>query len=155
MTSPTWPLGPVLERAREDAGLSKRAAAKRAGISEQLWRRLETGYYTVQGRQIPLGGTDGENKGARPETLRDVALAVGLNVREVLALVGYEPTAADPKADPLADAEDEFRALYATFERAWGPDKADAVMRRVYRDRHGKSTGTSESVKHSPDSEAG
>lgn len=136
MTSPTWPLGPVLTRAREEAGLSKRAAARRAGISEQLWRRLETGYYTVQGERIPINGRDGQNKGAGAETIAAAALAVLLDPREALALVGYAPDAAIDPEDPVAVPLAQLRQAVEDIRKAWGNDAADAALHRLYRDRH-------------------
>lgn len=136
-----WPLGPRLKVARESLKLSKRAAARRARISEQLWRRLETGYYTVQGERIPLAGRDGTNRGATADTVRAVALAVGLDVREALALVGYPEDVFD-KGDPVEQAEEEFRTLYATFEKAWGAERAREAMRRVWRDGNDQSTSS-------------
>ena len=134
----TWPLGSRLRVAREALGLSKRAAAKRAQISEQLWRRLETGYYTVQGERIPLTGRDGSNKGASADTVRAVALAVDLDVHEALTLVGYSPDIFD-RDDPVAEAEARFRKLYAEIEEAWGEDRAREAMRRVWRSRNAGS----------------
>lgn len=139
--SDTWPLGPVLKAARERAGISKREAARRAAVyrgetfSEQLWRRLETGYYTVQGERIPLTGRDGANKGAGADTVRAAALAVNLDVGYALTLVGYPATTFDKPVDPVDEATREFKGIYATFEKAWGPERAREAMRRALSDR--------------------
>lgn len=151
--SNTWLLGPVLQDARERLGISKREAARRASISEQLWRRLETGYYTVQGERIPLTGRDGKNKGASADTVRAAALAVGMDVREALALVGYSEDVFDEA--PLEKAEKEFKKLYDVFEDAWGPDIARIAMRNVQRRRDGEVTPPPDRTNGSTDSATG
>lgn len=60
------PYGALIEEARKAAGLSKREAARRAGISDAWWR------YVTEGRQgeTPVPGT--------AETVAAMARAVGL-----------------------------------------------------------------------------
>lgn len=138
-TAPHWPLGPVLESARKALGLHKREAARRAGMSDQLWRRLETGYYTVQGERIPLVRPGSGNMGATAETVIAAARAVQLDPRAALELVGYPASALEGKDDPTAAAERAFEEAYLTFVKAWGPDRAEEAMRRVWRKRHAAS----------------
>lgn len=69
-------VGSRIEQARVDRGLSKRAAAKLAGISEGLWRQLEEGE-----RQAAPGVTVPVNP--RDETLVLVARAVGLDPLDI------------------------------------------------------------------------
>ncbi|NUR80741.1 MAG: helix-turn-helix transcriptional regulator [Dermatophilaceae bacterium] len=147
MTAPTWPLGPKLKAAREALGLTKREAARRADISEQLWRRLESGYYTVQGERVPLRGRDGQNVGVTRETAISAARAVGLQPNEVLAIVGLAPEAEvdEPAADEV------FLGLQAYLDamaRAHGPEAARAALHRLYALRNAAPNA-------SPDRDAG
>lgn len=130
MTDVTWPLGPVLREAREALGLSKREAAKRAGLSDNLWRRLEDGYYMVQGERVPLRGRVGELRGVRPETLRAAALAVKLDLAEAAQLVGYPAEALAPQVDPVADAVREAQALYRQLVATYGESVAKTAVLR-------------------------
>lgn len=145
MTDLNWPLGPVLKAAREGLDLSKREAAKRAAsfsdsgkFSEQLWRRLETGYYTVQGNRIPLKGEDGQNAGVTRETAIAAARAVELDPNEVLAIVGltregeHIPKEDDPSDEPFA----MLRTMVETIRRAHGDAAADRAVYRLSRLRH-------------------
>jgi hypothetical protein len=50
---PIKPEGLLIKKALAAAGLSQRAAAKRARISETWWRQLVSGYTTVHGQQHP------------------------------------------------------------------------------------------------------
>jgi transcriptional regulator with XRE-family HTH domain len=150
-----WPLGPKLKAAREALDLSKRQAAKRAQVSEQLWRRLESGYYVVQGQRIPLAGPDGTSRGAKAETIRAVALAVDLDPGDALEIVGYPRDAGRVAEDQVAKAEREWRDLYDKFELAWGPDVARAVLHRMYRGRNAVPTETPDRPSGSTDSATG
>ena len=57
-----------IEAARKSLGLSKRAAAKRAGISEGRWRQITVGHMRVGGVEVPVN--------TKPETLEAMARAV-------------------------------------------------------------------------------
>jgi len=46
-----------IEAARKSLGLSKRAAAKRAGISEGRWRQIAVGHMRVGGVEVPVNTT--------------------------------------------------------------------------------------------------
>lgn len=76
------PLGAYLEAARVGLGLSKRAAAKRAEMSEGRWRQVVTGRQSAGGVAIPVN--------PRPETVTSMARAVGLDPNVALELAGLE-----------------------------------------------------------------
>ncbi|CAL9605084.1 hypothetical protein SUDANB95_05472 [Actinosynnema sp. ALI-1.44] len=147
MTSSEWPLGPLLERARITAGLTKRQAAKRAQISEGGWRRLEAGYYMVQGQRIPLVAADSDRRGTTAETVVRVAKAVNLDINTALEAAGFPRLDGDDSAPPPRrdEAYDELVALWKVFSRAWGPDIADKAIDRLYRDRDAAPNDASES----------
>lgn len=85
---PKPPHGELIEKARDDAGLSKREAARRAGISDAWWR------YVTEGRQgeTPVPGT--------ADTVAAMARAVGLSP-ERLEEEGQRKDAADVLRDML------------------------------------------------------
>ena len=107
MTNPDWLLGPALRAQREAAGLSIRAAAKAASISEGKWRQLETGYVQAgRGNRIPAGST--------PQTVAAAARAVRWSVPEALRLAGYEPDRyrhLDPAETPVDERVPGFAQL--------------------------------------------
>lgn len=96
-TPADWPLGPALKKARDTVGLSQRAAAKIAGISEGRWRQLEKGYQESRGVRIPIGTT--------PKTVAAAALAVKWDVGEALHVAGfnYDDVAAEIEQDREPD----------------------------------------------------
>jgi hypothetical protein len=52
-----FPWGAAIAAACRQAGLSARAAARRAGISEGRWRQITGGYQVVRpGVYVPAGG---------------------------------------------------------------------------------------------------
>lgn len=71
-----WNVGKKIQEKREKLGISKREAARRAGISEAWWRQLENGYITTGGEQkmitIPV------------ETVAQMMWAVGINAITLL-----------------------------------------------------------------------
>lgn len=77
-------LGAALERTREEAGVTKAAAARTARISRSTWDTLTRGYVVRQGQRFPV----------RPklENVTAAAAAVGLDVQEAAALAGYQLT---------------------------------------------------------------
>ncbi len=79
---PEWPLGPDIRRAREELGIGKREAARRAGVSDTLWRNLERGFEVRQGEKF-------HNK-HRPETVAKVARVVDYPVDHAWRLAGIE-----------------------------------------------------------------
>ena len=72
----------VLGAARKRLGISKREAARRAGISEGTWRQLERGP-TLQGGVVYVNQT-------RPENLYAAARGVGLDPKIVFAAIGED-----------------------------------------------------------------
>lgn len=85
--------GRLLRDARETIGLSIRAAAREAGISEGLWRQLEKGQRGVgAGIVLPTN--------PRPSTVRAAARVVELDLARALEVAGH-----------LEEAEEERRAL--------------------------------------------
>jgi len=101
---PLPPYGVLIEDAREEAGLSRREAARRADISDSWWRYVAAGW-----QNGPLTGTadtvaapdDLEEEGMRP----DAAEAL----RKILA---RERSA---EADALPGTEDETLRQIAEF----------------------------------------
>ena len=74
-------LGRFLRTARTEAGLSIRELARRAGASYTYLSRVESGE-----RGMP-----------KPELLQRLAKELNVNPAELLAYVGIEPTAPEPK----------------------------------------------------------
>jgi transcriptional regulator with XRE-family HTH domain len=75
-------LGDVLERAREALGLSKREAARQAGISEGRWRQVVSGYQRQGDVMVPVN--------PRRATVVGMARAVGVPEDEALRAAGLE-----------------------------------------------------------------
>lgn len=106
MTAPLTPLGALVEARREHLGLSKRQAARIAGISEGRWRQVVSGVQRAGGVAIPVN--------PRAETVAAMAHAVGVGVPEALAAAGLpaelaerladvDPTLAEVEASNLSD----------------------------------------------------
>ncbi|PSA76033.1 helix-turn-helix domain-containing protein, partial [Corynebacterium diphtheriae] len=80
-----WPDGRLLQAAREQKGLSMRAAAKIAGISETRWRQIECGWKKTNGELIETRPTplnlvkSAKAVGAAPDALLEAA---GMNSAE-------------------------------------------------------------------------
>jgi transcriptional regulator with XRE-family HTH domain len=109
------PYGVLIEAAREDAGLSRREAARRAGISDSWWRYVAAGW-----QNGPLRGT--------AETVAAMAHAVGGVTPESLEGKGERPDAArvlrrllladgPPPAPARWDDEPQGDAAWALFPR--------------------------------------
>lgn len=92
MDNSPWPLGRLLETARIDRGLSTKEAARRAGISDTLWRTLERGFELKKGTRFPAS--------PRPETVVKAARIADIDPKTALALAGL------PTVDPA-----EFEVL--------------------------------------------
>jgi hypothetical protein len=82
-----------IEAARKSLGLSKRAAAKRAGISEGRWRQITVGHMRVGGVEVPVN--------TKPETLEAMARAVSGEPRA--AGVTIKDYSGDELADEIRD----------------------------------------------------
>lgn len=73
----------LLRDRRKAQGLSKRAAAKRAGFSEGTWRMLEVGHRQVAaGMTVPPNPTD--------ENLEAAARALAIDPERIFVMVGRE-----------------------------------------------------------------
>lgn len=88
-----WPLGPVVKRARLDAGWSLREAGAKAKISATTWSSVETGT-----RSDGKGGAEPSKPQA--SVIVSVANAIGMDVNEALTLAGYEPELNNPNFQP-------------------------------------------------------
>lgn len=100
MDNEQWQPGRILERARVSSGISKRAAASAAGMSESWYRKIESGWTTIGGERVPVDPS--------AEMLSRAARAVGATVSDVL-------TAANlwDDNDPTQDVADSPRAELA------------------------------------------
>lgn len=84
------PHGYVIETAR--GTMSKREAAKRAGVSEGRWRQIVTGVQKIgRGEEIRVN--------PRRDTLIKMARAVDADVNQVLVAAGMAPVGADVQDD--------------------------------------------------------
>lgn len=90
--------GRVIREARENLGLTKRAAARAAGISESRWRQIESGVQKKNGRE--------QSAVTKPETLLAIAKAVGIEPSELL-----EPHELSPLLTPLVAALDKGEVI--------------------------------------------
>lgn len=142
-------LGHLLQTHRTRLGLSKRAAAERAGFSEATWRQLEDGV-----RRLPGGMT--ATMSARPETVYAAAVAVGIDPPTALAMVGMTPVEPPPPgptnddqltqlirgiSGELAAIREEMARLGAAVDRLSiddsPPDRPDPSRSPVRRAPHG------------------
>ncbi|AWN03715.1 immunity repressor [Gordonia phage Jace] len=83
-----WEVGRLIQQAREDLGLSARAASRIAGIGDGTWRYMEAGYEIKRGQRWPVKPT--------PVTLAKMARAVGLEPRELLIVAGIRDAEHEP-----------------------------------------------------------
>lgn len=94
MTTPDqWLPGQLLQQAREHNGLSKAEAARRSGLSESWWRRLETGVNIRNGQKIRVTST--------PEALAKAAQGVNLPVNQIFEAAGLETTTPTNLSDEI------------------------------------------------------
>lgn len=94
MTTPDqWLPGQLLQQAREHNGLSKAEAARRSGLSESWWRRLETGVNIRNGQKIRITAT--------PEALAKAAQGVNLPVNQIFEAAGLETTTPTNLSDEI------------------------------------------------------
>lgn len=95
-----WPLGPVLEAARTARGLATKEAARRAGVSDTLWRSLERGFELRKGVRFRVS--------PRPETVVKVCRVVGIDPKRALELADLPTANPDDFDEPdLAGVSDE------------------------------------------------
>jgi Helix-turn-helix domain len=113
MTTPRPPQPPVMQligQRRDRLGMSKRAAASLAGISEARWRQLENGYREIRG--IPV------TEDAPDPTLARMALAVRATPADIKAFSAHaaqilEGILAEMEAGSQQDADDAARMVDA------------------------------------------
>lgn len=79
-----WLPGRLLQRAREQHGLSKPEAAHAAGLSVSWWRRLESGFTYRGGERVPVKASDA--------ALIKAAAGVGISPEEILNAAGLRTT---------------------------------------------------------------
>ena len=89
-------VGAHLKDAREARGLSKRKAARLAGVSESRWRQVENGVQVREGELAPATAT--------PETLVRMGRAVGIDGAAILDEAGYDPGIAQHIPEAAAEA---------------------------------------------------
>lgn len=80
---PQWPAGRILQKAREEASLSKREAARRAGITPSFYRRIEEGGHLTNNHFVRVNPST--------EKLVASARAVGADVIAVISASGRNP----------------------------------------------------------------
>lgn len=78
-----WETGKLIETTREKIGMSRRSAARLAGISESWWRKLETGYVIREGKITTVNPT--------PEALAKVADVIRIPTSKLLSSAGFNP----------------------------------------------------------------
>lgn len=108
---PAPPEALLIQQARERAGLSKRAAAKKAGISDALWRRIEGG------RMLERGGEHMAVR-ATAEKLAKMAVALGIPSSDLVAVGRADAAAAMARvrlpAEPSGGVDDLLAAVEGT-----------------------------------------
>lgn len=102
MTADWSQVGALLGEARRRKRLSKRAAARAAGVADITWRQLESGRKQVE-KGLFL------DPSPRDETLLACARAVGAEVSEVFAAAGRP---APPDTEPAVDWGQELDQLH-------------------------------------------
>ena len=85
-------VGLRIKAARDGLGLSMRAAAHEAGISDSRWRQIEMGYQLIQGKQKPANPS--------AEMLAAIAKAVNLDVLDLLKMAGFSEDDIPDKPSP-------------------------------------------------------
>jgi transcriptional regulator with XRE-family HTH domain len=124
------PLGALLEEARTRKGLSKREAARQAGISEGRWRQVVTGIQKAGDVAVPVN--------PRANTVAAMARAVDVKAEVALAIAGFSDGEiarfAEPKAVP-GDWEDRLARVEQIANnpdrspglRAWAGQQAEQI----------------------------
>lgn len=119
MSEPDQPLttlGLLLEEARERLSLSKREAARIAGISEGRWRQVVTGIQKAGAVNVPVN--------PRRNTVTAMATAVRVDQAQALKAAGLEPL-------PSAAAADEPPTGDEAITRVMKSDLPEDKKRRL------------------------
>lgn len=90
MTDALTSLGELLEQARLDLGLSTRAAARLASLSDTRWRQVVRGVQVKAGQELPANPT--------ARTVVSMATAVKVDPGQALQAAGLETAAASVQA---------------------------------------------------------
>jgi transcriptional regulator with XRE-family HTH domain len=105
------PVGVLIKRALVTAGLSQRAAAKRAKISETRWRQIAAGYQVINKQRVADPGPGG--------TLARMARVVDVTPEELDAV--DRPDAAAALREIIEAEAEAGRAALADTGAATGP----------------------------------
>jgi len=124
--------GRWLAEQREQRGLRRRDAARRAKVSESLWRDLETGRKEAIGaiRLLPNPSAD---------VLERVAKALEVPVEDVLARIGRPTRPARAAADSTSRTDDDGSLLGVKLRRLSERDRVvveslvDAMLEHEHR----------------------
>ncbi|MFJ8966096.1 multiprotein-bridging factor 1 family protein [Lentzea sp. NPDC102401] len=119
-----WPLGEVLEGARNRLLLSRKEVARQAGISDTLLQTYERGYELRRGIRFDANPS--------PEKVAAVARVLQLDVVETLGLAGLS-VRGNPNQEH--DTEEAYLGLEAYFDalkRTKGTEAARAAVNRLY-----------------------
>ncbi|GLY78283.1 hypothetical protein Airi01_065500 [Actinoallomurus iriomotensis] len=118
---PQRPEGELIERAQKLSGLSQRKAAPRAGISENRWRNIVSGYQTVSaGVYAPVTGP--------PDTVARMARAVGVTA-EQLDQAGREDAAEElRRLGPLEETDAAGTTVAELAQRLARQEKITAQL---------------------------
>ncbi|TMK88653.1 MAG: helix-turn-helix domain-containing protein [Actinobacteria bacterium] len=100
--------GSYLRQQRDNAGLSRREAARRSKVPESVWKDLETGQKTAYGgvRVLP---------NPTPDVLAKMATVLELSPEELTRHVGR--FSSKPKSNSSAGSRDGVSALTAKISR--------------------------------------
>lgn len=119
------PLGTYLVEARERINMSRREAARRAGISESRYRQVELGYQQVSPDiRVPVS--------PKAETVVSMAQAVEADPAEALRLNGMDPATYSRLLVPAADQVPDYE-WFARLDRE-GREKVLADLQRLHLD---------------------
>jgi transcriptional regulator with XRE-family HTH domain len=112
-----------LRQARERAGLSRVAAAKKSGVSAGTWRNVETGKQHVSaGNAAPYSTT--------ARTVAKMAAAVRLDPREMLVAAGFDPDSLPVESVPIeSDGDGDVRIIVVRGTRS--TDEVVEEVRRI------------------------
>lgn len=105
---PQWPAGKLLEQGRITLGISKAEAARRSGLSESWWRRLESGTQYQGGHKVPITPT--------PEALSKAAQAVDVPITDILTAAGITIDTMDTR-DLIGEANRLLKNLPLNLQR--------------------------------------
>lgn len=121
------PEGELIAAALKRAGLSTRAAAKRAGMSDNRWHQIVKGFQTVSaGVHAPVRGP--------AETVARMAQVVGVtpeqlaeagrdDAAEALRTLSADKPLRPPTASEIADLREQLRQIQRRLDQIIGPDE--------------------------------